>query len=187
MESVTKGVDTPDDNGVVGGCPNPKINLGIGLVQSGAVNDDESYDPGKKGYGNILVNNTPLGVDGLTENDFIIVYSIKDYGGSSVHPVFEVGTSVEDATAQYKAMNLGGTIEVYTGIQTFTFNRVDQAVACVKTYKAKNGGTGISELPYNKVVSDHNAPIYNLNGVQVNPKSLKKGIYMKQGKKFIVQ
>ena len=37
------------------------------------------------------------------------------------------------------------------------------------------------------VVSDHNAPIYNINGVQVNPNNLQKGIYVKQGKKFIVR
>ena len=81
-------------------------------------------------------------------------------------------------------MNLGGVIKVMKGTETFTFNRVDEAVVCVKTFKAK-GGTGIETLPYNKVVSDHNAPIYNLNGVQV--KTLKKGIYIKQGKKFVVK
>ena len=62
--------------------------------------------------------------------------------------------------------------------------RVDEAIACVKTFKAKNG-TGIEEINTEKVVSDHNAPIYNMNGVQV--KNLKKGIYVKQGKKFVVK
>ena len=81
-------------------------------------------------------------------------------------------------------MNLGGKVGVYTGTQTFTMNRVDEAIACVKTFKAKNG-TGIEEINTEKVVSDHNAPIYNMNGVQV--KNLKKGIYVKQGKKFVVK
>jgi hypothetical protein len=186
LESVMKGVDAPDANGVVGGCPNPKINLGIGLVQSGVVGDDETYDPGNKGYGNILVNTCPLGVDGLTDDDFIIAYTATNYGGESVHPIFPAGTSLEDAKAQYKAMNLGGVIKVMKGTETFTFNRVDEAVVCVKTFKAKNG-TGIETLPYNKVISDHNAPIYNLNGVQMNPNTLKKGVYVKQGKKFVIK
>ena len=184
LESVTKGVDTPDANGVVGGCPNPKINLGIGLVQSGVVGDDEAYDPGNKGYGNILVNNTPLGVDGLTDDDFIIAYKINNYGGGAVHPVFPAGTSLEDAKAQYKAMNLGAGVEVLTGTQTFTFNRVDEALACVKIFKAA-GGSGIQEVG-KAIVSDHNAPIYNLSGARVSG-NLKKGVYVKQGKKFIVR
>lgn len=184
LASVTKGLDEPDANGVYGGCPNPKINLGIGLVQSGVLGDDEAYDPGNKGYGNILVNNTPIGIDGLTDDDFIIVYSMTNYGGESVHPVFAPGTDLATAKELYKAMNLGGKVGVYTGTQTFTMNRVDEAIACVKTFKAKNG-TGIEEINTEKVVSDHNAPIYNMNGVQV--KNLKKGIYVKQGKKFVVK
>lgn len=184
LASVTKGLDEPDANGNVGGCPNPKINLGIGLVQSGVLGDDEIYSPAGRDYGDILVNNTPIGIDGLTDDDFIIVYSIDNYGGGAVHPTFAPGTDLATAKDLYKAMNLGGKVGVYTGTQTFTMNRVDEAIACVKTFKAKNG-TGIEEINTEKVVSDHNAPIYNMNGVQV--KNLKKGIYVKQGKKFVVK
>jgi len=186
QEGATKGLEEPDANGNVGGSPNPKINLGIGLVHSGALNDDESWDPTGKGYGTIQINEPPMSVDGLTDDDFIIVYKIKDYGSTSKHPVFEAGTSVEDATAQYKAMELGNDITVLKGTETFSMYRVDTAISCVKTYKAKNS-TGIQEIFNNdqKVISDHNAPIYNLNGVQV--KSLQKGVYIKQGKKFVVK
>jgi hypothetical protein len=34
-------------------------------------------------------------------------------------------------------------------------------------------------------VSDHNAPIFNLTGARVS--TLNKGVYVKQGKKFIVK
>jgi len=60
-------------------------------------------------------------------------------------------------------------------------------LARVLILREKSKITGIVELPYNKIVSDHNAPIYNLNGVQVDAKSLKKGVYVKQGKKFVVR
>ena len=49
------------------------------------------------------------------------------------------------------------------------------------------GTSGIKDIVAGQVISDHNAPIYNLNGVQVNAKSLKPGVYVKQGKKFIVR
>ena len=48
--------------------------------------------------------------------------------------------------------------------------------------------TGIQTIKtVNEKAVDANAPIYNLNGVQVNPNALQKGIYIKQGKKFIVR
>ena len=77
-------------------------------------------------------------------------------------------------------------VRVLRGTDTFTLYRIDTAIACVEVYKAA-GADGIKALPYNQIVSDHNAPIYNLNGVQVNAKSLKKGVYVKQGKKFVVK
>ena len=87
----------------------------------------------------------------------------------------------------YKAENLGdGTnVQVKRGTETFSLYRIDTAIACIEIYKS-TGESGIKDVT-GVVVSDHNAPIYNLNGVQVDAKSLKKGIYVKQGKKFIVQ
>jgi len=82
-------------------------------------------------------------------------------------------------------MNLGGLIEVYTGLQTFQLYRVDTAISRVNVLKIS--GDGIEEVNTGKVLSDHNAPVYNLNGVQVNPSNLQRGIYIKQGKKFVVR
>ena len=156
-----------------------KINYGIGLINTGTKTDEGT---------SINYANGPVGVDGLTDNDFFIVYVISDYGTSSAHPVFEAGTSVEDATAQYKAMNLGdGTnVQVLKGTETFSLYRIDTAIARIDVFKAV-AGEGIIEVGNADIVSDHNAPIYNLNGMQVKASSLKSGIYIKQGKKFIVR
>jgi hypothetical protein len=157
-----------------------KMNYGIGLINDGITGGQEA--------GNEKINyaNAPITIDGLTDNDYFIVYVISDYGSSSMHPVYPQGTTVADGKALYKAENLGdGTnVQVLRGTETFSLYRIDTAIARIDIFKAV-GGTGIETLPYNQVVSDHNAPVYNLNGVQVT--TLKKGIYIKQGKKFIVK
>ncbi len=158
-----------------------KMNYGIGLINIGCKGDGSSinYPTGV------------IGVDGLTDNDYYIVSFINDYGSSSVHPIFPQGTSPADARAQYKAMNLGtavhrdGPFSVYRGTETFTLYRIDTAITRIEIFKAT--GDGIEEVNTGAIVSDHNAPIYNLNGIQVNPNSLRQGIYIKQGKKFIVR
>lgn len=157
-----------------------KMNYGIGLINTGCKTDDGT---------SINYPNGIIGVDGLTDNDYYIVYVISDYGTSSKHPIYPQGTSVADGKALYKAENLGdGTnVQVLRGTETFSLYRIDTAIARIDIFKAVGGETGIETLPYNQVVSDHNAPVYNLNGVQVNPNALTKGIYIKQGKKFIVK
>ena len=154
-----------------------KMNYGIGLINTGCKTDDGT---------SINYANGIVGVDGLTDNDYYIVYVISDYGSSSKHPIYPQGTTVADGKALYKAENLGdgSNVQVKRGAETFSLYRIDTAIARIDVFKAV-GGTDIETLPYNQVVSDHNAPIYNLNGVQVT--TLKKGIYIKQGKKFVVK
>ena len=175
-----------DDSGNPGGTTNLQIKEGIGMVFSGQVNDAENYNPNNLSYSPILINYVTLGVDGLTDNDFIVVSKIDNYGGGSIHPQFPAGTDPEAAKAEYKAMNLGGVIEVYKGTETFQLYRVDTALSRVQTFKEKET-EGIEEINTGLIVSDHNAPIYNISGVQVNPNSLRPGVYIKQGKKFIVR
>ncbi|MBR6264295.1 MAG: hypothetical protein IKR05_13910 [Prevotella sp.] len=175
-----------DPQGAPGGTTNAQVKIGIGLVFSGQVNDDETFNPNSLSYSPILINYVTLGVDGLTESDFIVVEKIDNYGGGSIHPQYPAGTDPDEAKAMYKASNLGGIVEVYTGLETFQFYRVDTAVSRVRVFKAV-AGDGIEELSNGEIISDHNAPIYNLNGVQVNSKNLQRGIYIKQGKKFIVR
>ena len=157
-----------------------KFNYGIGLINTGVKGDAQSEG--------ITVNNTTLGVDGLTDNDFIIVNRVDNYGRSKTDDIFIEAASEEEAIQKYNALNWAPSsgLSVLKGTATFQLYRIQDALARVRTFVAKNTD-GIEEIPYNKIVSDHNAPIYNLNGVQVNAKSLKKGIYVKQGKKFVVQ
>ena len=164
-ETITDGTD-------VGGA---KVNLGIGLINDGI----------KGGSTSIGYANAPMGVDGLTDNDYYIVYVISDYGSSSMHPVYPQGTKPADGKALYKAENLGdGTnVQVLRGTELFSLYRIDTAVARIDVFKS-TGESGIQEIG-KAVVSDANAPIYNLNGERVSV--LKKGVYVKQGKKFIVR
>ena len=174
-----------DPQGVTGGTTNLQIKDGIGLVFSGQVGDGEDFNPNSLSYAPILINYVALGVDGLTDDDFILVNKISDYGTTSVHPQFPAGTDPEEAKAQYKAMNLGGLSEIYTGLQTFQLYRVDTSITRITVYREKS--EGIEEMNTGAVVSDHNAPVYTLNGMRVNPSSLQRGIYIKQGKKFVIK
>jgi len=173
--------------------PAIKMNFGIGLINTGVKGDEQTAG--------ISVGNANIGIDGLTDNDFYMVYLVADYGSTAEHPIFPAGTSYADAKAQYLAMNLGTAVSngnqqingeaakaekalVLKGTDIFGLYRIDTALTRIDIFKSKNP-TGIETLPYNQIVSDHNAPIYNLNGVQVT--TLKKGIYIKQGKKFVVK
>lgn len=172
-----------------------KINYGVGLVNAGAKGDET-------GAGGTNFVRGDIGIDGLTANDFVIYYLVCDYGTTSAHPIYPAGTSVADGKAMYKESNIGTAISnanqyingaaakdgqalVLKGTDILSLYRIDTAIARVEVYKAQ-GASGIQTLPYNEIVSDHNAPVYNLNGVQVKG-ALKKGIYVKQGKKFVVR
>jgi hypothetical protein len=157
-----------------------KMNYGIGLINTGTKTDDGT---------SINYANGIVGIDGLTDNDYYIAYIISNYGSTSKHPTYPAGTTEAEGKALYKAENLGDgdNVQVLRGTETYSLYRIDTAIARIDIFKAVADPTGIETLPYNQIVSDHNAPIYNLNGVQVNPNALQKGIYIKQGKKFIVK
>lgn len=187
---LTSDSEQPKNSGnvvhAIGGSVNLQVYIGIGFVFPGVQGDEENYDPAGAGYGNISVANAIFGVDGLTDNEFIIVSKAGGYGNTANHGDFPAGTDPEVAKAQWLQDDLGTVKEVYKGTETFQLYRIDTAMPRVTVLTPKNG-TGIETLPYNKVVSDQNAPVYNLNGVQVEPNALQKGIYIKQGKKFVVR
>ena len=113
---------------------------------------------------------------------------VDNYGRGKTDYITIFADTEEEAIAQYNAENWApeSGLSVIKGTETFLLYRIDTALARVRTFVLQ-GESGIQVLPYNQIVSDHNAPIFNLNGVQVNAKSLKKGVYVKQGKKFIVR
>lgn len=170
----------------VGGSVNLQVYIGVGFVFPGVQGDDENYDPAGAGYGNISVPNAVFGIDGLTDEEFIIVSKAGAYGNTANHGDFAAGTDPEAAKEEWLQQDLGAAKEVYTGLQTFQLYRIDTALTRVTVLTPKNG-TGIETINYNKIVSDQNAPVYNLNGVQMKPNALQKGIYIKQGKKFVVK
>ena len=176
-----------DHLGHTGGSTNVKMYEGIGLCFSGNLGDGgDFYTSETMTYAAIAVNYVTLGVDGLTSNDMILVSKITDYGSTSAHPQFPLGTDPAEAKNQYLASNLGDNKEIISsGLETFQLYRVQDAITRVQVLSP--GTSGIKDIVAGQVVSDHNAPIYNLNGVQVNAKSLKPGVYVKQGKKFIVR
>ena len=176
-----------DHLGHTGGSTNVKMYEGIGLCFSGNLGDGgDFYTSETMTYAAIAVNYVTLGVDGLTSNDMILVSKITDYGSTSAHPQFPLGTDLAEAKAQYLASNLGDNKEIISsGLETFQLYRVQDAITRVQVLSP--GTSGIKDIVAGQVISDHNAPIYNLNGVQVNAKSLKPGVYVKQGKKFIVR
>ena len=176
-----------DHLGHTGGSTNVKMYEGIGLCFSGNLGDGgDFYTSETMTYAAIAVNYVTLGVDGLTSNDMILVSKITDYGSTSAHPQFPLGTDPAEAKAQYLASNLGDNKEIISsGLETFQLYRVQDAITRVQVLSP--GTSGIKDIVAGQVISDHNAPIYNLNGVQVNAKSLKPGVYVKQGKKFIVR
>ena len=190
--SITKyyenGQPKTDHLNHVGGSTNVKMYEGIGMCFSGNLGDGgDFYINESMTYAAIVINNVTMGVDGLTDEDFIIVSKIDNYGGGSIHPQFPIGTEPEAAIAAYKAAHLGGVNEVHTGLETFQLYRVDTALSRVLVLTPDNNPAGIDEMNYNKVVSDHNAPVYNMNGVRMNMNSLNKGVYVKQGKKFVIK
>ncbi len=158
---------------------NIHMKTGVGVISPGKKGDDGSGS---------WVQNATLGVDGLTDDDFIVVCKIGSYG-TSVNPTYKLedGYTEESAAEAYNKLHKYTITEVYPGTKTFPLYRIDTSLARVFILRDKTKPSGIETINYNKVVSDHNAPIYNLNGVQVNPNALQKGIYVKQGKKFIVR
>lgn len=179
-----------NEDGTPVGCANLKVNYGIGLINTGGRDDESSsinfnflnntagvdYPMSANGY-------APLGIDGLTDDDFVVWYTIGNYG-RNLNPTIIAATEAE-ATAEFLGSHLGATA-VQKGTEKFWLYRIDTALSYVKVLKS-TGESGIKNITNDKVVSDHNAPIYNLSGVQVNPNALQKGVYIQQGKKFVVK
>jgi len=156
-----------------------KVNYCVGLINAGLKGDET-------GAGGTNYATGTLGVDGLTDNDFIIVNRVDNYGRSKTDYLYISAETEEEAIAKYNAEYWApeSGLSVIKGTATFTMNRIDAALARVRTFVA-TGQSGVKDIKA-ETVSDHNAPIYNLNGVRVDG-ALKKGIYIKQGKKFIVK
>jgi len=153
---------------------NVHIWQGVGLNFEGRQGDDMSGSWIKYAY---------FMVDNMVEGEFAAVYIGGNYGNSdadSNHPVVE---SLEEVKTTVNLIE--NRIDGYAAGEPIYLNRISDAIGRIDIYTPSKESAGIKDI--NKVVYTADAPIYNLNGVQVNAKSLKKGVYVKQGKKFVVR
>ncbi len=91
-----------------------------------------------------------------------------------------------EALAFRKADGSTNKVQPYHAYMSVTHSGPNPAPAF---YNINFGGiTGISNLKVEQnMMDDENAPIYNLQGVRMNSQNLPKGIYVKNGRKFIVK
>ena len=144
---------------------------------------------------------TLVGRDGGRSDKYSAGYQAQEFGTSTA--VYFVGSFVDkvpdgDYAAGTNCVNYGitsdGTDFAKMGNSTKTTyyrafisdkrSGVNQAPLRSVVYDEK-GTTGISML--HEVVLDENAPVYNLNGVRMQGDNLPRGIYVRNGKKFIVK
>jgi len=121
-------------------------------------------------------------IDNVEEGEFVAVYIGGNYGNSdndSNHPIVE---SLEEVKTSVNLIE--NRIDGYLAGEPISLNRVSDAIGRIDVYSPVNG-TGI-ETVNTKQIYSANAPVYNLNGVQMSG-ALKKGVYIKQGKKFVVK
>ena len=152
--------------------PGVKFYYGLGLLQSGILGDDGFST--NTSTNSITYQNAKISVNGLSDNDYYMVYTINDYGSSSLHPLFPKGTVVEDATLQYKAMNLGDAlspmnltperngVSLLRGTEDFALYRIDTAIARIEVFKSKSSSAPIEQLVYS-VIGNFNGESWSID------------------------
>lgn len=80
------------------------------------------------------------------------------------------------------------TVDVVRTDATYNLYRFDTAINSIKvmTYKDFNPSAGVQGVSV-KAEANAEAPIYTISGVKVNKSNLKAGIYIQNGKKFVVK
>lgn len=150
----------------------PAVNIhfykNLGLITEGRKGDDMS--------GN-WITNSYVKVNGLTDNDFVIYSSMGDYGKKSLHPYVN---SLDEFLPQDKS----DVTTVLKGSEPFPLYRYSVCLTNVRILRPVGTVDGISNVSTSE--NDVNAPVYNLAGVRVSGKNLPAGVYVKNGKKFIV-
>ena len=160
--------------------PNVNVHVwrGVGLNLEGKKGDDMDGS---------WINNAYFLIEGLTENDFTATYSGGNYGNGgdkdSNHPA--VKDLADLSTKVQTEVNLiENTCTIRTGTTCIPLYRVSDAIGRIDVYSPVGSDTGIEAIQ--TVKAAENAPIYNLNGVRV-ANAAQKGIYIQNGKKFVVK
>lgn len=150
---------------------NAHIYPGIGLLLDGKKGDDQSGS---------WISNWFFKIADATADDIITVESVSNYGSTSLHPVVA-------SLDEYLAADNAPVTAVLKGDKAFSLYRVSDAIAKVTVYSAVTGPTAIKQAVSEVVKNNPNAPVYNLSGQRVNKNNLPKGVYIQNGKKFIVK
>lgn len=96
---------------------------------------------------------------------------------TSLHPYVN---SLDEFLPQDK----GNVTTVLKGSEPFPILRMSDCLTNVRILRPVGTVDGISNVSTSE--NDVNAPVYNLAGVRVSGKNLPAGVYVKNGKKFIV-
>lgn len=140
-----------------------QVKVGIGLVTNGTAE-----------------NNTKFALSGLKDNEFAVIYKINGYGANSIHHRV---TSI----AESDALGHGQVTDVVKGNGEFELYRIDTAISLVQIMGVDDGSPLPSAIDEKKADVELDNTIYNLAGQKVNPNNLKKGLYIKNGKAFLVK
>ncbi|MCR5697385.1 MAG: hypothetical protein K6G73_10485 [Marinilabiliaceae bacterium] len=146
-----------------------QVKVGIGLVNN-----------------ETIMNNVPYYLRGMNEGDFANVYIINNYGGNAAHGYF---ASIEEA----KASNHGQLTYVVPANGSFDLYRIQDAISMIEIMSADKENvadlSGIGTTPVKKIYANavNDGAIYDLLGRKVDANNMKPGIYIQNGKKFIVK
>lgn len=146
------------------------------------IKSDEDYAETSKNYNPAVLNKT---VDAY-EGDNMLEYRRTAQGLTN--------TMKDESVYYYKLAIKSGNVGFYWGAENgaaFTMTKPSTAYLTVPQSISVQGfvlnleegeTTGIAT-----VVTNEDAPIYNLQGIRMNGKNLPKGIYIQGGKKFLVK
>jgi hypothetical protein len=132
-----------------------------------------------------------LFVNGTKYNNLELSFDPKYVTDDAAKPNFVEITKTGSYDRYDKQSTCHSVDIVKTDATDYTLYRFDTAINRVRifAYKGFNPGTtGINGvIDNNSSTNDANAPVYSISGVRVNKTNLPAGIYIQNGKKFIVK
>lgn len=169
----------PDAGKKKDGFPNVGMLYRIGLYNNETFNNNN----------NVIIKN-------LDATDFVVVNSINNYGGNSIHPVVataeEYYKALAGEDAVYSVATQGtevtegeGEAAVGTGVYTLThaLYRIDTAITKITIFKQAGSQSGVTGVEA-EVEGDN--WYYSIDGVRM-AEPTRPGIYIHNGKKIIVK
>lgn len=165
----TNGVLSGDIEFTAAPTVNVHVFQGVGLNLEGRKGDNLD--------GN-WISSLNLKINNLKATDFIMVSGYNNYGSNALHPVVA-------SEEEFLARDNAPIISVVSGTTEISLYRISDVIARLQVFSPVGETNGIANVnAADKTNAD--APIYNLSGMRVNKNNLQKGIYIQNGKKFVV-